>query len=96
MSKVFSGFSIADLYPSIKFLHSIGGMKKTIKEMVEESNRILDPIIQEHKSNMKQQGNVDHQEDLVDVLLKFHKEDPHNTDFSLTNNNIKAIILVST
>lgn len=91
MSKLLSGFSIADLYPSIKLLHSIGGLKKSVKKIVDESNRILDPIIQEHKSNMIQ-GKVD-QEDLVDVLLKFHKEDPNNNDFSLTNNNIKGIIL---
>lgn len=93
MSKVGSGFAIADLYPSIKFLQSIGGMKKTLKEMVEESNRILDPIILEHKLILEQ-GKVD-LEDLVDVLLKFHKDDKHNDDlsFSLTTNNIKAIIL---
>ncbi|KMT03049.1 hypothetical protein BVRB_8g196110 [Beta vulgaris subsp. vulgaris] len=92
MSKVSSGFAIADLFPSIKLLHSIDGMKKKVKEMVEESNRILDPIIQLHKYKMKE-GKVHQEEDLVDVLLKFHKDDPDDSEFSLTTNNIKAIIL---
>lgn len=92
MSKVASGFAIADLYPSLKLLQSIGGMKRTLKDMVKESNRILDPIIKDHKSNT--QGKVDHQ-DLLDVLLKFHNHHPHQNNFSLSTDNIKGIILVS-
>lgn len=91
MTKVLSGFAIEDLYPSLKLLHSVGGMKRKLKQMVEESNRILDPIIDEHKSNVGRQSKQE--EDLVDVLLKFHKDDPNDTEFSLTTNNIKAIIL---
>ena len=62
--------------------------------MVKESDRILDPIIDEHFSK-KKQGRPE--EDLVDVLLKFHKDtlqDDTNSSFSLTTENIKAIILV--
>ncbi|KMT03416.1 hypothetical protein BVRB_8g191020 [Beta vulgaris subsp. vulgaris] len=91
VSQAAAGFSIADVYPSAKLLHSISGMKKKFKELVEEANRILDPIIDEHK--FKKKDAKDH-EDLVDVLLKFHKDnvkDPH--DFFLTTDNIKAVVL---
>ncbi|KNA07448.1 hypothetical protein SOVF_171790, partial [Spinacia oleracea] len=88
-----SGFSIADVYPSVEWLHSISGTKKKFKELVCESNRILDPIIDEHKSKNSDQ---DHQveEDLVDVLLKFHKDNVKSPqDFCLSTDNIKAVVL---
>ena len=89
-----SGFYIADLYPSIKWLDSISGLGRKLKEMVKDSNRMLDPIIEEHMSRMTQGKTV---EGLVDVLLKFHKDnldDDTNHSFSLTLSSIKAIILV--
>lgn len=80
-------------------LHSISGEKRKFKNLVEESNRILDPIIDEHKSNAKRDhGKGKDEEDLVDVLLKFHKDNVKPSqvkDFFLTTDNIKAVILVS-
>lgn len=93
LSNVVSGFSIAELYPSIKLLNSMSGLRRKLEKMVKESDRMLDPIIDEHISK-KRQGRAE--EDLVDVLLKFHKdnlEDNTNSSFSLTTENIKAIIL---
>ncbi|XP_074273836.1 cytochrome P450 71D10-like isoform X1 [Silene latifolia] len=88
MSKAFSGFAIEDIFPSMKLLHSIGGMKKMLKEMAQESNRLLDPIVNGHKSNIKTEEN------LVDVLMKFHQDNVlDSSEFSLSTNNIKAIIL---
>ncbi|XP_074273834.1 cytochrome P450 71D10-like [Silene latifolia] len=88
MSKAFSGFAIEDIFPSMKLLHSIGGMKKMLKEMAQESNRLLDPIVNGHKSNIKTE------ETLVDVLMKFHQDNVlDSSEFSLSTNNIKAIIL---
>ncbi|CAO2841642.1 unnamed protein product [Amaranthus hypochondriacus] len=96
VTKASSGFSIADLYPSIEFLHSISGTKRKFKELVQESNRILDPIIDDHRAK-KRSGDQDQQhEDLVDVLLKFHKDNlktHNNQEFSLSIDNMKAIIL---
>uniref|UniRef100_A0A803M8U0 Cytochrome P450 n=2 Tax=Chenopodium quinoa TaxID=63459 RepID=A0A803M8U0_CHEQI len=92
VTKIASGFSIVDLYPSLDFLQSISGMKKKLKELVQESNRILDPIIDEHKSKMRDQGKVE--EDLVDVLLNFHKDSVANShNFCLSTDNIKAVVL---
>lgn len=95
-----SGFSIADVYPSFgTLLHSISGMKKKFKKLVEQTNRILDPIIEEHMTKKKDRGNNDnddYNEDLVDVLLKFHKDNAQPTqEFSLSTDNVKAVLLVS-
>ncbi|KMT03417.1 hypothetical protein BVRB_8g191030 [Beta vulgaris subsp. vulgaris] len=100
VSTLAAGFSAADFYPSAKLFHSIIGTKKKYKELVKEANRILDPIIDDRKAKKKDNdhGNKD-EEDLVDVLLKFHKDknnlkNPHG-DFSLSLDNIKAVVLVS-
>ncbi|KAJ8429241.1 hypothetical protein Cgig2_026277 [Carnegiea gigantea] len=86
-----AGFSIADLYPSIKLLESMSGFRKKLQEMIKESDRMLDPIIKDHLSK-KRQGKAE--EDLVDVLLRFQKENEStNMPFSLTTNNIKSVIL---
>ncbi|XP_056694656.1 desmethyl-deoxy-podophyllotoxin synthase [Spinacia oleracea] len=91
--KLSSGFSVVDVFPSIEFLYSIFGMKRKFKELVRQSNRILDPIIEEHKSKKIDQC-IGEEEDLVDVLLKFHKDNVKTPQqFSLTADNIKTIIL---
>ncbi|CAI9099063.1 OLC1v1035824C1 [Oldenlandia corymbosa var. corymbosa] len=88
-------FNIADIYPSIKCLHWIGGVKSKLLSLHHESDSILETIISEHRK--KQQGeNIDDpeaREDLVDVLLKYH--DNPKLEFFLTSDNIKAVLLVS-
>jgi len=89
-----SGFNMADFFPSIKLLHVISGVRPTLEKMHKETDRIMEKIISEHKAKASG-GEAATEEDLVDVLLKFH-EDAIGTDseFSLTNDNIKAVILV--
>ncbi|KAL2940509.1 Cytochrome P450 71D10 [Bienertia sinuspersici] len=84
-----TGFCPADVYPSIKLLKTLS--KGKFQKFTKESDRILDPIIAQHQSK-KKQGKEE--EDLVDVLLKHHKDNVGNpNDFSLTTNNIKGVIL---
>jgi cytochrome P450 len=89
-----SGFNIADFFPSIKLLHVISGVRPKLEKMHKEADRIMEKIITEHKAKAttKAAGNDATEEDLVDVLLKFHEHG--DSEFSLTNNNIKAVILV--
>ena len=55
----------------------------------------MENIIKEHKEKKSAQksGESGREEDLVDVLLKFHNND--EIGFSLTSDNLKAIIWVS-
>lgn len=87
-----SGFELADLYPSIKLLQVISGIGSKLRRLHQESDRILENIIDEHK--LKRLSKFDHsqqKEDLVDVLLNFQED---GAELPLTTDNIKAVILV--
>lgn len=81
-----AGFDISDVFPSFSLIHVISGTRPKLERLQQETDRILENIITEHRRKR-----VD-KEDLVDVLLKFENND--NFDFSLGTDNIKAIILV--
>jgi cytochrome P450 len=98
--EVSGGFDIADVFPSVSFLHLISGTRTKLERLHQEVDRIMDIIINEHKEDKARQesslsnggGDEDKiEEDLVHGLLKFHDRGDHN--FSLTTDNIKAVIL---
>ncbi|KAF6153764.1 hypothetical protein GIB67_000997 [Kingdonia uniflora] len=86
-----SGFHLADLFPSIKFLHVISGAKPKIEKLQREIDSILNVIIKEHKENKMWANTGESEEDLVDVLLRV--QDASDLDFPITADNIKAVIL---
>ncbi|KAE8007990.1 hypothetical protein FH972_004540 [Carpinus fangiana] len=90
-----SGFNIGDFFPSIKLLHVISGVRPELEKMHKEADRIMERIISDHmaKATTAKAGEAATEEDLIDVLLKFHDEHG-DTEFSLTKNNIKAVILI--
>ncbi|KAF3618954.1 5-epiaristolochene 1,3-dihydroxylase [Capsicum annuum] len=51
VSKLMEGFDLADIFPSLKFLHVLSGMKGKIMKVHHELDAILENIINEHKSN---------------------------------------------
>ncbi|KAK2641203.1 hypothetical protein Ddye_022966 [Dipteronia dyeriana] len=87
-----TGFNISDLFPSIKLLERITGIKSQLERVHQESDRILENIINDHNKE-KTTSETDKIEDLVDVLLKVQELGIGNLDFPLTTNNIKAVIL---
>ncbi|XP_021718036.1 cytochrome P450 71D8-like [Chenopodium quinoa] len=94
MAALLSGFSIGDLYPSIEFISVVSGMKRKLQDIVKRVDKIMDPIIEEHLCN-KRLGQNEGDEDIVDILLQFHNDNlqHHTNEFSLTTDNIKAIII---
>lgn len=95
--KFAGGFGIADLFPSVKLLHVVSGMRPKIEKLHQESDRMLEDVIREHRKNRSEDKNGDQcedgDEDLVDILLKFQNQG--DQELSLTTDNIKAVILVS-
>jgi hypothetical protein len=93
--KVSAGFNLADLFPSAKWLQRVTGLRPKLESFHRKTDQIFENIINDHKVAKYTKGKDDQgvEEDLVDVLLKY--EDASNQDFSLTKDNIKAIILVS-
>ena len=88
-----SGFNLADIYPSMKFLHVLSGIKPRLEKLHRGIDVILDDILNEHKARKGEPRTEEEQEDFVDVLLNF--QDRKDLQFSLGNDSIKAVILVS-
>ncbi|KAF3453332.1 hypothetical protein FNV43_RR03772 [Rhamnella rubrinervis] len=101
--EVSSGFDIADVFPSVSFLQLITGMRSKLERLHQEIDRIMDIIINGHKEDKaKQESSLSNdggdevkiEEDLIHGLLKFHdRGESGDHDFSLTIDNIKAVIL---
>ncbi|XP_024029893.1 cytochrome P450 71D11 [Morus notabilis] len=91
--KVAGGFDIVELFPSLSFLAAITRARPKLEWVKHRGERIMEKIIKEHddkKSTTKSSESQTDQEDLVDVLLKFHNNG--EIGFSLTTNNIKSVI----
>ncbi|KAH7843106.1 hypothetical protein Vadar_012645 [Vaccinium darrowii] len=87
------GFNIVDVYPSVKLLERITGIRHTLEKMHKKLDQIVENIVREHKERKKterEKGEAEG-EDLVDVLLRIQKQG--DLEFQLTDNNVKAVIL---
>ncbi|CAJ2633822.1 unnamed protein product [Trifolium pratense] len=86
--RLFGGFCIADLYPSIKMLQMLSLSKNQLVKLQREFDIIMQDIIDDHKCSHKEAGKED---DLVDVLLEIQRENDRSQHV-LTDENIKSII----
>ncbi|KAJ8562272.1 hypothetical protein K7X08_011563 [Anisodus acutangulus] len=89
-----SGFELADLFPSKKFLHGISGMKSKLMKARNKVDTVLDNIINVHRENRangKYCNSESGTEDMIDVFLRLMENGEFQ--FPLTNDNIKAVIL---
>ncbi|KAL5102245.1 hypothetical protein RYX36_006572 [Vicia faba] len=95
---VAGGFNIGELFPSAKWLQVVSGLRPKLERLHRQIDELLVKVIIEHKEaklkeNQGQCGEVE--EDLVDVLLNFQCGNDSDEDICLTDNNIKAIIMVT-
>ncbi|CAN0908304.1 Cytochrome P450 71D11 (Fragment) [Linum grandiflorum] len=92
------GFSVEDMFPSMTWLQVLFGVRSRMEEISRGMDKILDGVMTAHKQR-RQQGRRGHDDvveetgDLVDILLKVQEN--RELEFPLTDNNIKAVILVS-
>ncbi|XP_026450852.1 cytochrome P450 71D8-like [Papaver somniferum] len=89
-----SGFDIADIFPSLKFLHIISGMKPKLYHLFHKVDKILETIIRkhlEHRAAFKDHNIHEVKENLLDVLLRVQKLG--EVDFPITNESIKAVMV---
>ncbi|ESW18600.1 hypothetical protein PHAVU_006G054300 [Phaseolus vulgaris] len=90
--KAAGGFDIGDLFPSATWLQHVTGMRPKLENLHQQADQIMENIINEHKEAKSEANDYEREaEDLVDVLIQY--EEGSKQDFSLTRNNIKAIIL---
>ncbi|KAI7989147.1 Premnaspirodiene oxygenase [Camellia lanceoleosa] len=86
------GFDLADLFPSIKLLHVVSGMKPKLMKMHRKIDDVLESIIRERRMASTEESEQ-REEDPLDVLLRLEKTG--GLEFPITDDNIKAIIFVS-
>nr|UXF47975.1 cytochrome P450 CYP71-3 [Euphorbia poissonii] len=93
MTEAAGGFGLADLFPSVKFLHVISGTRSKLLRLQKQADRIFENIINDHKNRKKEskKGEERGEENLLDVLLRLQEHG--DLEFPLTNDNIKAVIL---
>ncbi|XP_070012444.1 premnaspirodiene oxygenase-like [Nicotiana sylvestris] len=92
VTALLEGFDVADIFPSLKFLHVLIGRRAKFMDLRHKIDSIVDNVINEHKKNLVN-GKFNGQlggEDLIDVLLRLMKDG--GFQFPITNDNIKAII----
>ncbi|KAJ8541588.1 hypothetical protein K7X08_002404 [Anisodus acutangulus] len=88
-----AGFDVADLFPSLKWLHRISGMKSRLLKAHKNVDVILEKLINEHRENRAngKKGNGESGgEDLIDVLLRVMESGEFG--IPIKNENIKAIV----
>ncbi|XLS43405.1 hypothetical protein HN51_000270, partial [Arachis hypogaea] len=89
------GFEIGDLYPSITWLQYVSGLKPKLEKLHREADQIMQNIFSDHremKASQEQSDDVEANEYLLDVLLKF-QDSNNQQEFQLTDDSIKAVIL---
>ncbi|KAF5175432.1 Cytochrome p450 [Thalictrum thalictroides] len=86
-----SGFNVVDLFPSMKFLEVISGIKSKIEIVHKKVDKILEDIVREHKEKCKETENTEGkvEDDLVDVLLRV--QESGELEFPFTMDNLKAV-----
>ncbi|WJZ97094.1 hypothetical protein VitviT2T_015728 [Vitis vinifera] len=83
------GLCVTNMYPSVKWLDLISGMRYKIEKVFQRTDRILQNIVDEHRDKMQTEaGKLQGEENIVDVLLKIQQHGDH--EFPLTDNNIKS------
>nr|QCY52061.1 cytochrome P450 CYP71DAR1 [Valeriana officinalis] len=87
ITKFAAGFSVAELYPSVRILQVMSGERSKLEKIHERMDTVLERILHQHKQeNPRKTG----EEDLVDVLLRIQKNG--ELEFPLTDDNVKAVI----
>lgn len=80
-----SGWSLVDLFPSIKLLHAMNYVMKS-KKLYKQADTILEKIIMKHRANNRSLSS-----DFLYQLLDL--QDCGESEIPLTTDNIKAIML---
>lgn len=94
-SALSAAIRIEDLFPSVKILPLISGLKSRLNNLLKTLDTILEDIISVREKKLLTQPLLD-DEDMLGVLLKYKNGKGKDTKFRVTNNDIKAVIFVST
>ncbi|RZC44848.1 hypothetical protein C5167_037796 [Papaver somniferum] len=97
VTRIASGFTVDDLFPSLKFLHAITGWRHKLEMLHKEIDGIMSSILDDHRQKQAIivspgiTGNHQYEEDFVDTLLRLQADG--GLLFPFTDDNIKAVML---
>jgi len=80
--------SMGDLFPMLGWVDVLTGQIKKLKDSFEEMNDFFDRVIVEHKMSRRDPK----KKDFLDILLQL--QDDGLTEFELTQNDLKALLMV--
>ncbi|CAI0375586.1 unnamed protein product [Linum tenue] len=98
ISEVLGGFAISDLYPSLKWLPALTGLKARLEKLRKASDSVLDRIIDDNRSRKSSattaaESKGDDEENVLDILLNL--QESQDAGVPITMDVIKAVTLVS-
>ncbi|QHO10620.1 Cytochrome P450 [Arachis hypogaea] len=88
--QILGGFHWGDLFPSIKPLFYLSGLKSKVENLHERLDKFMEDIIKEHQKKQTEGRTDVEEEDLVDVLLRVQQSGSLQTNLTITN--VKAVI----
>ncbi|XP_054818769.1 desmethyl-deoxy-podophyllotoxin synthase-like isoform X2 [Prosopis cineraria] len=91
VTKVASGFSNADIFPSIGVLQGLTGFRAKLERVHNGMDMILENIVNDHRNKGLGRNEVEGEEDLVDVLLRLQRQS--DLEHPLSNSEVKATIM---
>ncbi|KAF3779602.1 Cytochrome P450 71A9 [Nymphaea thermarum] len=80
------GFSLGDLFPSIKWVDWLTGLQLRLRRNFHELDRIFDEVISDHSDPQRRSK----EKDFVDALLEAQKDE--SQEIPLTTNRIKGLL----
>lgn len=92
MMKQLAAFSVGDLFPSLGWIDILTGQISEFKATFCALDSFFDQVIADHKRMKKSEDGQSDKKDFVEILLQV--QDGAKYDFPLTNDNIKAILMV--
>ncbi|KAI3498897.1 hypothetical protein L1887_34683 [Cichorium endivia] len=84
------GFDVVDIFPSVKVLHVVCGVRNKLVKLHKKIDQIIDSVVAEHQER-RAGGHGKDNEDLLDVMLRL--KDDGGLQFPLTSDNVKAVML---
>lgn len=91
--RIAGGLTLPDLFPSSRLARALCGTLSRADAFRDSLMEYMGGVIAEHLEIRRSSSEVEHQEDLIDILLRIKGE--NNLEFPLTMTDIKHLIFVS-